>query len=376
MKQLIVWKQNLFRCLLFLLLCLHQVSVVAAEEYIRVNDYLALHPEQKTVMENFSRIVRNQAMPVQTKLKKTTRIALIYPGIQASDYWRRSVISFEHRLRQISLPYELKTFFSRPSVDTALQKQQLAEALKWQPDYLVFTLDSVAQSRMIERVLARGTPKVILQNITTPLLRWQTSRPFLYVGFDHAEGTQLLADRMLEQIDYQGKYLMLYFSTGYVSQMRGDTFVEEAIKHPRVEQAAAFYTMGNKDKAYRATLQTLQQHPDLKMIFANSTDIALGALQALKETKRLDVLLNGWGGGDTELEALHNQGLDITVMRINDDNGIAMAEAIKLDQQNQTARVPHIFAGDIKLLTKGYSFADIDQLKQQAFRLSGLPQDN
>ncbi|WP_432472851.1 substrate-binding domain-containing protein [Amphritea sp. HPY] len=367
------WNETLAVILAVMITALHSTTVHAAEEYIRISSYIAQHPGQTDVMGEFAEIVRAPATPITTVLKRPVRIAIIYPGLQTSDYWRRSQVSFEHRLRNTQTPYELKSFFSRPSVDSALQSQQLSEALAWQPDYLVFTLDTAPQSRMIERLLTRGTPKLILQNITTPLLRWQTNPPFLYVGFDHAQGTRLMAEWMLNKIDHKGKYLMLYFSSGYVSQMRGDTFANEAAKHPDITQVAAYYTQGNRDKAYQATLRTLQQHPDLKMIFANSTDVALGALQALRETNRLDVLLNGWGGGESELIELQAQGLDVTVMRINDDNGIAMAEAIKLDQQSQTARIPHIFAGDIKLLTKGQLQADINQLKQQAFRLSNLP---
>ena len=42
-------------------------------------------------------------------------------------------------------------------------------------------------------------------------------------------------------------------------------------------------------------------------------------------------LINGWGGGSAELEAIERGDLDVTVMRMNDDTGIAMAEAIKWD---------------------------------------------
>lgn len=367
------WNETLAVLLAVMITTLHSTTTNAAEQYIRISSYINQHPGQTEVMGEFAEIVRAAATPITTILKRPVRIAIIYPGLQASDYWRRSQDSFEHRMRNTRTPYELKSFFSRPSVDSALQSRQLSEALAWKPDYLVFTLDTAPQSRMIERLLARGTPKLILQNITTPLLRWQTHPPFLYVGFDHAEGTKLMAEWMLNKIDHKGKYLMLYFSPGYVSQMRGDTFANEAAKHPDITQVAAYYTQGNRDKAYQATLRTLQQHPDLKMIFANSTDVALGALQALRETDRLDVLLNGWGGGESELIELQKQGLDVTVMRINDDNGIAMAEAIKLDQQSQSKHIPHIFSGDIKLLTKDQLQADINQLKQQAFRLSNLP---
>lgn len=373
MDRLFSWKDFLSTIIPLIFTLLPVTVLHAAEGYIRVQHYLDQHPEQHRIMADFSATVRTSAKPLTEAPARPVRIAVIYPGLQASDYWRRSLVSFERRLQDIGLPYVMKAYFSRPVVDSELQSQQLSEALQWQPDYLVFTLDIAPQSRMIERLLSRGAPKLILQNITTPLLRWQTQRPFLYVGFDHAQGTQLLAEQMLKQINFQGQYLLLYHSPGYVSEMRGDTFAHAAAQHAGIEQVAAFYTDGNHEKAYQATLQTLASHPEIQMIFASSTDIALGALQALREKNRLDILLNGWGGGDAELRELQ-YGLDITVMRINDDNGIAMAEAIKLDMMNTPQRIPHIFAGDIVLLNKEQSPARIDQLKQQAFRLSNLPQ--
>lgn len=376
MLRIILWKAPpLLMVLTFITSLYSSVLCAAVDEYISIDSYLSQYPEQDALMTAFEKIVHAAAKPATIQAERPVRIAVIYPALQTSDYWRRSLLSFERRLNNLQITYQLKSFFSLPSVDAKLQSRQLAEALQWQPDYLVFTLDITPHSRMIERILARGKPKLILQNITTPLLRWQTHRPFIYVGFDHAQGTRLLAKRMLEQINHQGKYLMLYYSSGYVSQMRGDTFAREAAKYPEVTQIGAYYTNNNQEKAYQATLNTLQKHPDLKMIFACSTDIALGALQALRESDRLDILLNGWGGGDAELQALQKQGLDLTAMRINDDNGIAMAEAIKLDQQNLPERIPHIFAGDIELLDKETSSSVINQLKQQAFRLSSQPEE-
>jgi len=375
MLRIISWTEIAVIITLLLSVTLYSSRIQAEEQYISIDSYVAQHPEQRAAMDEFADIVRNPAQAATIQAERPLRIAVIYPSLQATDYWRRSLVAFEQRLHNIQLSYELKFFSSRPVIDVALQSRQLSEALQWQPDYLVFTLDIAPQSRMIERLLSRGKPKLILQNITTPLLRWQTHQPFMYVGFDHAQGTTLMAQRMLDEVNQQGKYLMLYHSPGYVSQMRGDTFAREAAKYPEVIQIGAYYTDNKREKAYQATLNTLKKHPDLKMIFACSTDIALGALQALRETDRLDILLNGWGGGDAELEALQQQGLDLTVMRINDDNGIAMAEAIKLDQQNQAARIPHIFAGKIVLLEKNQSPSQINRLKQQAFRLSGLPED-
>ncbi|WP_415902734.1 substrate-binding domain-containing protein [Neptuniibacter sp. QD29_5] len=341
-----------------------------SDQYIRVSDYLLDHPEQRQKMQKFSEIVRESASPLQNRNEKSIKIAIIYPAEQSSDYWRRSVTTLEKRLSELNVSYEINSYFSRPTVDISLQSEQLNSAIAWEPDYLVYTLDALRHQAMIERILLRGKPKLILQNITTPLQQWQQLKPFLYTGFDHEKGTQLLADQMLNQHP-QGKYSMLYFSRGYVSHMRGDTFTKQAAVITDLKLVSSYYTKGNSDIAYKATLATLQKTPDLNMIFACSTDIALGALKALDENNLNDqVLLNGWGGGDREIEALLEGKLDLTVMRMNDDSSVAMAEAIKMDISGQSSSVPHIYSGDIVLLSKSTDKDEIEQLKRRAFRYS------
>lgn len=58
-------------------------------------------------------------------------------------------------------------------------------------------------------------------------------------------------------------------------------------------------------------------------------------------------------------------------MRMNDDNGVAMAEAICLDIMKKTDQVPTVFSGEMVLVEKGISNAELDALIRRAFRYSG-----
>lgn len=368
-----------FRCLFvqflttLVLSCL-SINAIASEHsrFIRVSDYLNLYPEQKQKMAAFSQRVRADSAPLALRNKIPLKIAIIYPAEQSSDYWRRSVLTLKKRLNELNINYKINSFFSRPSVDLSLQSQQLKAAIDWQPDYLIYTLDALRHQAMIERILLRGKPKLILQNITTPLQQWLNLKPFLYTGFDHEHGSKLLAEEMLKSAP-KGQYTMLYFSPGYISKMRGDTFVQQAAHNSGLSLAASYYTKGNSDTAYKATLASLKRDPDQSMIFACSTDIALGAIRALDQLgKNKQITLNGWGGGNNEIKALLEGKLDLTVMRMNDDSSVAIAEAIKLDTSGQTNAVPHIYSGDIVLLNKETNIDEIEKLKQRAFRYSNL----
>lgn len=343
-----------------------------AGTYLSVDAYTRSQPEQTALMSSFSETVR-QAVPTQAAADaKPVRIALIYPGLQASDYWRRSVASLEARLKAANQPYVLDKYFSKPSVEVRKQAADLAQALEQDPDYLVFTLDAQRHKVLIERILARGTPKLILQNITTPLKAWNGRQPFLYVGFDHETGSRILAKHFIEKTGGQGDYAVVCWSRGYISEMRGESFVHSLTDAPNLKLKAFFYAGSTKEAGRDAALEALQEFKDLKFIYACSTDLALGVTEALREQQRQEtVMVNGWGGGSAELQAIEQGELDVTVMRMNDDNGVAMADAIILDQAGKSASVPTIYSGDFALVTKDLSREAIQDFGAWAFRYSG-----
>ncbi|MCG8688357.1 MAG: substrate-binding domain-containing protein [Desulfobacterales bacterium] len=347
---------------------------VWASDYFTIIEYEKRHPGQKTIGDTFAQIVKQKGTPVSSSVRqKQTTIVVIYPGQQVSDYWRRSIAAFKARMDEIGLNYKIKEFFTKPAVDYRIQEQNIRESLEMEPDYLIFTLDIQRHKRIIQRIITRKSPKLILQNITTPLKTWEGKQPFLYVGFDHITGTRKLARYYLNKTSGSGSYALLYFSKGYVSAMRGDSFIESLEDYPDIKQVAAYYTDGSREKAKLAALDVLKTDPDIRFIYSCSTDVALGAIDALRQTTGTDhILVNGWGGGSTELDAIIAGDMDVTVMRINDDNGVAMAEAIRLDIEGKGDQVPQIFSGEFALIQKGIRPEELSKLKQTAFRYSGV----
>ena len=82
-------------------------------------------------------------------------------------------------------------------------------------------------------------------------------------------------------------------------------------------------------------------------------------------------MVNGWGGGSNELDSLLAGDLDFTVMRMNDDNGVAMAEAIRLDVESNLKQEPIIYSGEMVIVRQGISKEKIIKLEGKAFRYSG-----
>lgn len=335
-------------------------------DYWSYQAFLEAHPEQQALTDLLAKSVQTRAEPLPLVQTRPVTISVIYPGQQVSDYWVRNIKAFEARMHELGIKYQLHQVFTRPSLDARQQSISLMEAMQNKTDYLIFTLDTMRHRKFIDHLLHTSETKVILQNITTPIRDWQGRQPLLYVGFDHEIGAQHLAEFYQRKLPQGADYGVLYFSEGYISEARGDSFIHN-VKH-RFHLASSYYTTATMESGYQATLDIVSNNPQITFLYACSTDIALGAAKALQELEREDIYLNGWGGGSAELEALQDGRLAVTVMRMNDDTGIAMAEAIKRDMAGLP--VPLVYSGEFELVTQNTAAEHIERLKQRAFRYS------
>lgn len=336
--------------------------------YWEYQDYLAEFPVQKALTEQMAQAVEARPTPLTMVQQRPITISVVYPGQQISDYWTRNIQAFERRLDKLRINYQINQVFTRVNADITQQSISLHEAIENKTDYLIFTLDTTRHRKFIEHVLSSTETKLILQNITTPVRAWDDRQPFMYVGFDHATGSKQLADYFENNAKPSSEYSVLYRSEGYISDARGDTFIHDIGQDTDFKLSSSFYTKSTKESAYKAAKISITKNPNLDFIYACATDVALGAAKAIKESG-LDIMVNGWGGGSAELEALEAGELDVTIMRMNDDTGIAMAEAIKWNLEGKP--VPTVYSGDFEIVTKDDSPQRINELKQRAFRYSG-----
>ncbi len=335
-------------------------------------EFRGTHPDQHRALETFAAQVSDDTPPhAKTSGDRPILISVVYPGDQVSDYWRRSVLSLKRRLTQAGVPFAVESLFTQPGTQIRAQERSIAEMLRHNPDYLVFTLDALRHKAIIERLLGRDSPQIILQNITTPVKAWDGYQPFLYVGFDHTAGSTLLAMEYIRRTQGQGEYAVFFGPPGYVSQMRGDTFIRVISQRSDLRLISSYYVGFSREKARTAARSVIRQHPNLRFIFACSTDIALGIADALADLDlRNSVMVNGWGGGGPELDALEAGNLDFTVMRMNDDSGVAMADAIILDLNGRRADIPTVYSGQIALISQDTDPRALAAMRAQAFRYS------
>jgi len=357
---------------LFLFVFLTSFAAFADERsFYTVSEYMLKSPEQAWKFDNFANIVRSEPVPLKSVNTTPVKIAVVYPALQSSDYWRRSERALKKRMSELNINYTLLTYHSKPSGDTRLQVSQLAQAASAGADFIIVSADSPQMRSAVGRLLFEGRHKIIIQNLTTPLKEWERRRPLLYTGFDHISGSAVLADSAASMAGQNASYAVLNCSEGEVGYLRTKGFEERLAERGEYAKKSEYITDFNLEKARAATREIIKKYPDINFIFACSTDIALGAAEALKDSGAENVILNGWGGGEAELRLIERGELDFTVMRMNDDSSIAAAEAVKLVISGMEKEVPVIFSGDFSLITASDSAEKIKELKKKAFRYSG-----
>lgn len=360
----------------WVVLLLASVCPVMAEMMLSVEDIRRENPEEAGRMDAFEQVVVNPAQTAAETMDEVV-IAVVYPEIQQSLYWARNIDALTARLQERGVRYRLARFASPPH-DVDLQLLLVREALALDPDYLLFHLDSPRHIHTVDWLLARQRPVVLLQNVTSLPARWKIgSRPLLSTGFDHQTGTAMLADYFHRRFGRKGaKYAMITTAPGYLSEVRGDHFVNQLVAKGMGRPVDRYFVPISYEEGYAAGLELALRHDDLDFIYVAATDLALGAAAALRDKfPGRDLVLNGWGGGESELDALQAGLLGVTVMRMNDDAGVAQADAIWLHLTGRGEEVPVLWSGQFALVEAGMDQEEVARLQQRAFRYSSRTTD-
>jgi autoinducer 2-binding periplasmic protein LuxP len=335
----------------------------------------------EALFESFREVVRNDPVPVAVEVPEEVTIALVFPSLDLSDAWARGHAGLVERLNELGIPYQLDTFGSSHD-DHALQLSHLETALARNYDYIIVgPTEILVQMSMLEEIIEAPGTELIIWNYTTPLQEWGEARqpeggqPLAYVGFSHAEGAHILGEYFVERLQREVE------GTPRVAHIRGIPGVTDnqrsGIARQYFEEAGfevvhETYANWARDLGYNAALNIVGAYPDVDHIHIVSTAMAIGAVEALEEVGREgEILLNGWGGGSEEQLHLLEGNLHATVMRMQDDWGVALAEIIKYHLEGRTDEIPLAFAGEMQLVDDAFTQEDIDEILEYAFRYSG-----
>ena len=324
------------------------------------------------MLANMQAVVGEPAEPFEAGDHEAVRIAVIYPSQDVSDFWLRSYLAMEARFEEMGLEFEATQYASNMG-DFLLQSTYAEQVARDDFDYVVFGPSELeAQQDDIKNLMEAGK-KVIVLNYDTPMQAWGDDQPLMYTTFSHLFGALNICDWVVENLGTEGTYAMIRGLPGGIDDQRSGGF--QTCLEEKSDWTMAYEHFGDfqREGGFNGAQQIIQAYPEVTLLHNANTAMAMGAISAVQAADVGDrVQVTAWGGTGDELEALRKGELLATPMRMSDDVGVAMAEAIRADIEGRADDIPLVFLGRIDIVSSESGPDVVDAFEKEAFRYTGI----
>ncbi|MFC2284236.1 MAG: substrate-binding domain-containing protein [Corynebacterium matruchotii] len=190
--------------------------------------------------------------------------------------------------------------FQDASDDSATQANQLANAAATGAGAVIVNPpDSDAMAPAVKQLTDAQIPVVAVDRAVN------NAEVSSYIASDNVGGGKQAAKALSEAIHGEGEILVLQGKTGSsASRERGQGFDEGLKDSPNIKVVAKQTAEFERVKGLDVTTNLLQAHPNVKAIFAENDEMALGAIEALGDKAGKDVIVVGFDGVEDALKAI------------------------------------------------------------------------
>ena len=190
--------------------------------------------------------------------------------------------------------------FQDASDDSATQANQLANAAATGAGAVIVNpTDSDAMAPAVKQLTDAKIPVVAVDRAVN------NAEVSSYIASDNVGGGKQAAKALSEAIHGEGEILVLQGKTGSsASRERGQGFDEGLKDSPNIKVVAKQTAEFERAKGLDVTTNLLQAHPNVKAIFAENDEMALGAIEALGSKAGKDVKVIGFDGAEDALKAI------------------------------------------------------------------------
>jgi ribose transport system substrate-binding protein len=183
-------------------------------------------------------------------------------------------------------------YFADAGGDVTKQNNDIQDLITRQVDVLL--INPVDPQGVKPGIAAAEAAGVSVVTVDRPVPEGATA----HVGRDNKAMGELVGKRLSEQLgDKGGKVIEIRGDAGgAVARDRSAGFHEAVAANPKIKIIEGPYSDYVRAKAVTAMQDLLQVHPDVAAVYAHNDDMALGALQVLKENGKDKVLVAGVDG--------------------------------------------------------------------------------
>lgn len=228
----------------------------------------------------------------------------------------------------------MKVDFLDAKGDINLQVDQMREVIVKKPGAIVLLpVDGVAIAPVVEEAIAMKIPVIVLN-------RSVEGGKALAATSDNKEAGRLQGEYMAKILPENAKIVYFIGQNGNTaSDDRWIGFKEACLdKRPDVQVLASAIADFNRTEAFKTMTLWLKLFPVVNGVVAANDEMALGAMQALKDAKRLDgCIVSGVDANADALNAIKNGEMSQTVKQ----DGVGQAEgALKLIEMYMKGQNP------------------------------------
>lgn len=206
--------------------------------------------------------------------------------------------------------------------DSSVQSNQIEDLITQKVDLIIINpVDSTAISSSVQKANEANIPVICVDRGS------EDGEVLSLVASNNVEGGKMAGEFILEKVGENAEVIQLEGIPGASStRERGQGFAEAT--EGKINLVAS--QPANFDRAEGLTVMEnlLQAHPDVKAVFSQNDEMALGAIEAIKASGK-DIVVVGFDGNDDAVEAVKNGELAATVAQQPKEMGkLAIENAI------------------------------------------------
>ncbi|WP_306489346.1 D-ribose ABC transporter substrate-binding protein [Anaerococcus octavius] len=218
---------------------------------------------------------------------------------------------------------DAETVISDAQNDSSTQSNQVEDLITQGVDLIIINpVDSTAIASSVEKANEANIPVICVDRGT------DSGEIVSFIASNNVEGGKLAGEYILEKVGENAEVVQLEGIPGASStRERGEGFKEAT--DGKINLVAS--QTANFDRAEGLTVMEnlLQAHPDVKAVFCQNDEMALGASEAIK-TSGKDIVVVGFDGNEDAISAVEDGSLSATVAQKPKEMGkLAIETAIK-----------------------------------------------
>ncbi len=234
--------------------------------------------------------------------------------------------------------------------DAATQLNQIQDLIQKKVGAIILNpVDSQSLSAAVELANKANIPVITLDRSVN------SGKVATFIASDSVEAGKDAADQLIKALNGKGQVVELQGVMGTSAEIdREKGFDQEIATAPGIQVVAKQTAKFDRSEAMNVMQNLLQAHPDVKGVFAQNDEMALGALKAIQQAGKSGISIIGIDGEQEAVNDVNNGTMYADIAQQPEQEGVLGVDYAKklIDSQSVSSTV----SSPLQLVNKGSNF--------------------